>query len=120
MNAIIEMNRTNYDPAVLEAEIPVLVEFYAPDCEQCEAIEPLLARLSQKFAGRIKFLRVNVDAEPLLAARHLINAVPMLMLFKSGADVDDDADFITPGALDAELERVARNTGKAPALTVSR
>jgi thioredoxin 1 len=107
MSKRIEAFCETFDREVLASELPVVVEFYAPHCEECEAIEPLLRRLAIRFTGRVRFVRVNVDAEPVLAARNLIDAVPTLMLFMRGSDVDDNIDFRTPGALEAELERAA-------------
>jgi thioredoxin 1 len=110
MSEIQEVTRDTFDREVLAATLPVVVEFYAAHCGECSALEPTLQRLAAKYDGRIKFVRVDVDAEPVLAARHMINAVPTLMLFKNATDVDDDIDFVTPGNLEGELEHACENS----------
>ncbi|GLH73450.1 thioredoxin [Geothrix limicola] len=65
----------------------VLVDFGAPWCAPCKALEPLLCRLGDEFEGRLSIVKVDVDATPDLAEQCGIMSVPALMLFKDGKRV---------------------------------
>ncbi|MBD0347949.1 MAG: thioredoxin [Thermoleophilia bacterium] len=73
-----------FEAEVLAAERPVVVDFWAPWCRPCKAIEPLFAQLAAELAGRVEFVRMDVDANPLTAARYGVLALPTAMLFAGG------------------------------------
>jgi thioredoxin 1 len=69
---------------VLASPIPVVVDFWAPRCKPCDAIEPHLLGLADEWAGRVRFVRVDVDAEPVLGARYGVLSLPTVVLFAAG------------------------------------
>lgn len=69
---------------VLASPIPVVVDFWAPRCKPCDAIEPHLLALADEWAGRARFVRVDVDAEPMLGARYGVLSLPTVVLFSEG------------------------------------
>jgi thioredoxin 2 len=79
-----------------QASIPVLVDFWATWCAPCRMVSPTLERVAQNLAGRLKLVKVDIDASPKLSERFTIRAVPTLMVLKDG-------------------RVVARQTGAAPA-----
>ncbi len=78
---------TNFDQIVLQAEIPVLVDFWAPWCRPCLMVAPVLDELAEEYNGRISFVKVDVDHNPQTAARYSIMSIPTLLIFKNGEPV---------------------------------
>lgn len=74
--------------AVLDAEVPVLVDFTAPWCAPCRAIAPTMKELASMYAGRVIIAKVDVDENPRLAAEFAIMGLPTVILFKEGKMVE--------------------------------
>jgi thioredoxin 1 len=74
-----------FDRLVIESPIPVLVNFETP---WSEGMVPLLGQLAEAFAGRLRVVRVNISADPAVAVRFKIRAVPTLLMFKNGVPVE--------------------------------
>lgn len=107
-----EVNERNFATEVLQANQPVLVDFYATWCGPCRMLAPVVEQLAGEFAGRVKFAKVDVDEAPELAARYQISGVPTLLLFQDGRVVDEIVGLAPLGTLRARLRAVA---GAAPA-----
>lgn len=83
-----EVTAGSFDAEVLQAEAPVVVDFYATWCGPCKVMAPRLVRLAEAYEGRVKFAKVDVDREAELATKFGVTALPTLMLFRSGKPVD--------------------------------
>jgi thioredoxin 1 len=105
MKNIIELTETSFETEVLRATGPVLVDFYASCCGPCKMLAPLLEQLAGELAGKLKFVKLNVDDAPELSADHEITGVPTLMLFRGGNVVDQVVGFPGPCALKAWLDK---------------
>jgi thioredoxin len=110
MKTIIELNETNFEPEVLKAAGPVLVDFYAPWCGPCKMLAPFLEQLAVEFNGKMKFARLNVDDAPELAGHYDITGVPTLILFRGGQPVDQMVGLASPNLLKKWLEKAANET----------
>ena len=84
MSKVNQINQSQFAHEVLHSDIPVVVDFYATWCPPCKMLSPILDSLAEKFAGRIKFVKVNSDEEPGLAGKYQIHALPTIMLFDNG------------------------------------
>ena len=100
---------------MLQADLPVVVDFYAPWCGPCKMLAPLLEQLVAEFQDRIKFIKANVDDLPELATMYQITGVPTLALFRGGEPIDALVGLVSPKALKSWLEGAATATPQAPA-----
>lgn len=87
MNTI-EVSSTNFEQHVLQADVPVLVDFYSTQCPPCRALAPHLEKLAEEFGDCVRIVKVNVDHDPQLAMRYVVTAVPTLIWFDAGREVD--------------------------------
>lgn len=88
MSAVAEVNVQNWDAEVLNSEIPVLVDFWAPWCGPCRALTPTVEALATELAGKVKVVKLNTDDSGPVATRYGVMSIPVLMLFKGGKVVD--------------------------------
>jgi thioredoxin 1 len=84
----LEFSDTNFDKDVLQAETPVLVDFWAEWCGPCRMMTPTIDALAAEYSGRVKVGKLNVDHNNGVAARYQIRGIPTLLLFKGGKVVE--------------------------------
>jgi len=79
-----EVTDTTFAEEVLASPIPVIVDFWAPWCKPCDAIEPHLRALATEWEGRVRVVRVNVDANLTVSGRYGVLSLPTVVLFVDG------------------------------------
>lgn len=94
----------SFDAEVLQAEQPVLVDFWAEWCGPCKLIAPMLDEVSQDYADRMAVAKVNVDENQAIAAKYGIRGIPTLMLFRNGTLVGTKVGAVSKSQLTAFLD----------------
>jgi len=91
---------------VLDSDVPVLVDFWAPWCGPCRAVAPILEELSETFAGQVKIVKLNSDDNPKVTAQYGITSIPTLNIYKGGELVKQVVGARPKPALTAEIQSV--------------
>ncbi|MDO4710158.1 MAG: thioredoxin TrxA [Pseudomonadota bacterium] len=81
---VIHATDADFNQHVLESDVPVLVDFWAPWCGPCRMIAPALDQLADEYAGRAKIVKVNVDENQATALKYQVRSIPLLLVFKNG------------------------------------
>ena len=87
MSEVSAVTKDNFAAEVTEESGPVLVDFWAPWCRPCLAMAPVLEKLAQEMAGKLKVVKLNVDQSPDLATKQSIQSIPTLVVFKGGQEL---------------------------------
>ncbi len=101
---ILEISDESFEGDVLQSDVPVLVDFWAPWCGPCRAITPMIQELAGDFGDKLKFTKCNVDDNPITPSKYGIKAIPTLIFFKGG----DVVEQITGAIAKARLEEVIK------------
>jgi len=100
---LVEVTDDSFENEVLQSEVPVLVDYWAPWCGPCKMAAPVLERIAGEYGDRLKICKVNVDEEREVATRHRIMSIPTMFLFKDG-EVVDQIVGVTPN-FESDLKR---------------
>lgn len=103
---VFEIDDGSFETEVLNSEIPVLVDFWAPWCGPCRAIAPVIEELMGSYGEKIKFTKCNVDDNPVTPGKYGIRAIPTLILFKDGEVVNQVTGIVAKAKLEETLNAV--------------
>lgn len=84
----INISMSNFELEVMQADLPVLIDFWASWCGPCKMIAPVISAIAEEQAGKVKVCKINVDDEPELANAFKITSIPTLVVVKNGKVVN--------------------------------
>ena len=100
-----EIEDGTFETEVLQSDIPVLVDFWAPWCGPCKAIAPLVEELANDYGEKIKFMKCNVDNNPVTPGKYGIKAIPTVIVFKGGDVVDQITGMVAKSKLEDAISK---------------
>ena len=101
----IKLTDENFDAEVLKSDKPILVDFWAQWCGPCLTIAPTLAKLAEKYEGKMKVGKLNVDEHPALAEKYQIRGIPNMKFFKNGQIAGEVVGLVAEKELEAQIEK---------------
>jgi len=104
-DAPVEVGESRFDLVTRLSALPVLVDFWAGWCQPCKTMAPVLDQLAQELAGRLLVVKVNAETAPTVAARFGVQAIPTLVILRSGLEVDRFTGALPLPALRGRVER---------------
>jgi thioredoxin len=81
---VFEVTDDTFERDVLQADVPVVLDFWAPWCGPCRKVEPIFEQLAGELRGKVEFAKVNIDENPLVASRYGVLSIPTAIVFEGG------------------------------------
>ena len=104
--AVVKLTTDNFEQEVLQAQQPVLVDFYADWCGPCKMMAPVFHTVADELNGEVDFFSVDVDENPGLAAANKVFSVPTLILYKNGVEASRSVGAISKYDLLDFIEKI--------------
>ena len=103
-----------FDAEVMQSQMPVVIDFYATWCGPCRQLAPTTDSLADQYAGKIKFVKVNVDESPKLAQRFQVEGIPMLVFLQHGKTAGTSVGLVAKEDLILRLDLLLQTTNTQP------
>ena len=106
MADVTNVSDENFDTEVLQSELPVLLDLWAPWCGPCKAIAPTVEALAGEYDGKLKVVKLNVDDNPKTPANYNVRGIPNLILFKGGEVQEQIVGAVPRAKLEAAIKNL--------------
>jgi thioredoxin 1 len=106
MADLLQVTDDTFEAEVEKAELPVLVDFWAPWCGPCRMVAPVVEAIAGKYAGKLKVVKVNVDDSPASATKFGVRSIPTLAILKEGKVQDQVIGALGEDALSEVIDKV--------------
>ena len=103
--AILEVTDANFDQAVLKADHPVLIDFWAACCGPCRALAPIVDEVAQSYNGRVKIGKMDVDKNVSTPQRYGVRGIPTLLIFKGGQVKEQIVGYVSRDIIEKALDK---------------
>jgi thioredoxin 1 len=103
---VTEVSDASFEQEVLQSNVPVLIDFWAPWCGPCRAVAPIVEELAGEYTGRLKVVKMNVDDNPRTPSQYGVRGIPNLILFRGGQVADQIVGAVPKGHLTKAIDRV--------------
>ena len=104
INEPIHVTDATFEKAVLQSELPVVVDFWAPWCGPCKMIGPMLEEAANKYAGKLIIAKINIDDDSDTAENFGVQSIPTLIFFRDGKPVNKSVGSMPPAQLDKLMQ----------------
>lgn len=105
-----EVNENNFEQDVLQSTSPVLVDFWAAWCAPCRLLTPIVETVAEKYAGRARVVKLNVDENQSISQRYGIKGIPTLILFNGGLEEERVVGVTSEEAISLMIEKYLRTS----------
>lgn len=105
MSEVTEVKEADFKEVVLDSDVPVLVDFWAPWCGPCRMVAPVVEEIAQQYEGKVKVVKLNTDENPQIASQYGIRSIPTLMIFKDGEKQETVVGAVPKTTLSNALEK---------------
>ncbi len=106
MSKPIDVSSDTFEAGVINSDLPVLVDFWAPWCGPCKMMAPVLEKIVDSFKGKLKVAKLNTDENQDLAVKYQITGIPCLIVFKNGTEAQRLVGYRTEAELAKELNKI--------------
>jgi thioredoxin 1 len=102
---LVQVTDGEFEQKILKSKIPALVDFWAPWCGPCHTIAPTIEKIAEKFSGKIKVAKMNVDENRATPGNYSIMSIPTLILFKDGEIVERVVGVVPQSRLEEVVQK---------------